>query len=58
MTVRQRFVIVSIVLLLLLVISVMYWPPASWFLVPVLTLVALGIHDWKSAWNSADANRW
>ena len=45
MTVRQGFVIVSIVLLLLLVIWGMYWPPAKWILVPVLALVALGIHD-------------
>ena len=45
MTVRQGFVIISIALLLLVAFWGMYWPPASWFLVPVLALIALGLHD-------------
>ena len=45
MTVRLGFVIISIALLLLVALWGAYWPPAVWLLVPVLALVALGIHD-------------
>ena len=45
MTVRQGFVIIGIALLLLIAVWAMYWPPAKWILVPVLALIALGIHD-------------
>jgi hypothetical protein len=45
MTVRLGFVIISIALLLLVALWGAYWPPAVWLWVPVLALVALGIHD-------------
>lgn len=45
MTVRQGFVIISFALLLLIATWRMYWPPAIWFLAPVLALIALGLHD-------------
>ena len=45
MTVKLGFVIISIALLLLVALWGAYWPPAVWLLVPVVALVALGIHD-------------
>ena len=45
MTVKLGFVILSIALLLLVALWGAYWPPAVWLLVPVVALVALGIHD-------------
>ncbi len=45
MTVRLGFVIISIALLLLVALWGAYWPPAIWLLVPVLAVIALGIHD-------------
>jgi glutamate synthase domain-containing protein 2 len=45
MTVKQGFVLISIVLLLLVAFWTAYWQPAVWFLIPVLALIALGIHD-------------
>ena len=45
MTVRLGFVIISIALLLLVALWGAYWPPATWILVPVLAVIALGIHD-------------
>ncbi len=45
MTVRQGFVILSIVLLFLLTISTLFWPAASWIFIPVLAIVVLGIYD-------------
>jgi len=45
MTVKQGFVIISIALLILVALWSAYWPPAVWLLVPVLSLIVLGIHD-------------
>jgi len=45
MTVRQGFLFISVVLLLLVAAWIAYWPPVKWALVPVLALIALGIYD-------------
>jgi len=45
MTVKHGFAIISIALLLIIAIWSAYWPPAAWLLVPVMSLIALGIHD-------------
>jgi glutamate synthase domain-containing protein 2 len=45
MSVRHGFVLISVVLLLLIVAWIVYWPPAKWVLIPVLAIIALGIFD-------------
>lgn len=45
MTPRQGFTVISIALLMLVALWSVYWPPAAWFLVPLLIVIALGIHD-------------
>ncbi len=45
MSVRQGFVILSAVLLLLVTAWMTYWPAAEWLFIPVLALIALGIYD-------------
>ncbi len=45
MSVRQGFVIISAVLLLLIAAWTAYWPPAVWLFIPVIALIALGIYD-------------
>jgi glutamate synthase domain-containing protein 2 len=45
MSVRQGFVVVSVVLLLFISAWSVYWPAAQWLYVPALALIALGIYD-------------
>ena len=45
MTVKQGFGLISVALLLLVGLWSAYWQPAAWLLVPVLSLIALGIYD-------------
>ncbi len=45
MTVRQGFLFISVVLLLLIATWAAFWPPAAWLFYPVLALVVVGIYD-------------
>ena len=45
MTVKQGFGLISVALLLLVGLWSVYWQAAAWLLVPVLSLIALGIYD-------------
>lgn len=45
MTVKQGFVIISLVLILLVLFWGAYWQPAFWLLIPVIGLMALGFYD-------------
>jgi len=45
MSVRQGFVIISAVLLLLIAAWSAYWPAAVWLFIPAMALIALGIYD-------------
>jgi len=45
MSVRQWFVVLSILTLLLVAVLSRYWAPSAWLLAPVFALIALGVHD-------------
>lgn len=45
MTVKQGFVLISIVLVVLVTIWAAYWPVAQWFLIPLVALILLGVYD-------------
>ncbi len=45
MSVRQGFVFLSVVSLLLIAAWMAYWPLAKWLFIPVITIIALGIYD-------------
>lgn len=45
MTVRQWFVILSVVLLILLAAWTAMWPPAGWLFVVLIPIVMLGVYD-------------
>lgn len=45
MTVKQGFVIISLVLILLVLLWAAFWQPAFWLLIPVSGLIALGFYD-------------
>ncbi len=48
MTVKQGFLILSAVAVVLLVIWSAFWPPAAWLFVLLLPLVVLGVPDVES----------
>lgn len=45
MTVKQGFVIISVLLLLVITAWTTIWAPAAWLFIPVVLLVLLGIYD-------------
>ena len=45
MSVRQGFVIISAVLLLLIAAGTVYWPAAVWFFFVFVPVIALGVYD-------------
>ena len=45
MTVKQGFVIISVLLLLVISVWSTFWAPAAWLFIPVVLLILLGIYD-------------
>jgi len=45
MSVRQKFTIISIIVSLSIIILALFWTSALWFLMVILPLIGLGIHD-------------
>ena len=52
MTVKQGFVIVSVLLLLIIVAWTAIWQSAAWLFIPVVLLILLGIYDVVQRWHT------